>query len=190
MKRPMRRMACIVIGLLTLATFVSAQESEKAGESLAVWRWANFALLALGLGYLIAKALPPLLQSRNEEIQRGIAEARKIRQDAEQRAAAVEAKTRALGADIERLKSESKAEMQQEAERIRQETAAQIARLQQKADDEIEASGKAARRELRAYAAKLALDLAEQRVRNRVDAGAGDALTVSFIRDLQRESKN
>ena len=122
--------------------------------------------------------------------QKGIAEAQKIRQDAEQRAAAVEAKTRSLSADIDRLRAESKAEMQQEGERIRQDTAAQIARLQQKADEEIDAAGKAARRELRAYAAKLALDLAEQRVRARVDGGAGDALTAGFIRDLERESKN
>ena len=135
--------------LLTFATFVSAQEGaaagEAGGESLANWRWANFALLALGLGYLIAKTFPPLFKSRNEEIQKGIAEAQKIRQDAEQRAAAVEAKTRSLSADIDRLRAESKAEMQQEGERIRQDTAAQIARLQQKADEEIDAAGQAPR---------------------------------------------
>ena len=61
--------------------------------------------------------------------------------------------------------------MQQEAERIRQETAQQIARLDAKAAQEIEAAGKTARRDLKEYAAKLALELAEQRIRNGADAG-------------------
>ncbi len=190
----MKQLRWIVTGLLLNLLPLIGQEHEAGGEAGAEpgigWKWANFALLAIGLGYMLAKTLPPLFKSRTEEIQKGIAEARKIKQDADQRAAAVEAKTRALGADIERLRAESKAEMQQEAERIRQETASQIARLRQKADDEIDSAGKAARHELKTYAAKLALELAEQRVRARLDAGTENALVDGFIHDLQRESKN
>ena len=119
-----------------------------------------------GLGYLMAKTLPPLFKSRTEEIQKGIAEAQAIKQDAEKRAAEVDARTAALGADIERFRAEAKAEMEQEGERIRQETAAQIERLEQQAEQEIEPAGKTARRELKSYAANLALDLAEQRIRD------------------------
>lgn len=186
------RWAFTTLFLSTLPLLAQEHEGggEAGGEPGMVWKWANFALLAVGLGYALAKMLPPLFKSRTEEIQKGIAEARQIKQAADQRAAAVEAKTRALGAEIERLRAESKAEMQQEAGRIRQETAAQIARLKQKADEEIESSGKAARHELKAYAAKLALDLAEQRVRARLDAGTENALVDGFLHDLQKESRN
>ena len=136
--------------------------------------------------YLIAKTFPPLFKSRNEEIQKGIAEAQKIRQDAEQRAAAVEAKTRSLSADIDRLRAESKAEMQAEGDRIRKDTAAQIARLEAQAQQEIDAAGKTAQRELKAYAAQLALDLAEQRVRARLDGTAESGLVNGFVQDLGR----
>lgn len=186
----MKLLYWVTAGLLVGVGSLFAQEGEAGGEADIGWKWANFALLAIGLGYALAKILPPLFKSRTEEIQKGIAEAWKIKQDADQRAAAVEAKTRALGADIERLRVESKAEMQQEGERIRKETAAQIARLKQKADEEIESSGKSARRELKAYAAKLALELAEQRVRARLDAGTENVLIDGFLHDLQRESKN
>jgi F-type H+-transporting ATPase subunit b len=190
----MKPLRWVVTGLLLNLLPLLAQEHEAGGEAGGEpgigWKWANFVLLALGLGYALAKMLPPLFKSRTEEIQKGIAEAQKIKQDADQRAAAVEAKTRALGADIERLRAESKAEMQQEAGRIRQETADQIARLKQKADDEIESAGKAARHELKAYAAKLALELAEQRVRAKLDAGTENALVDSFLHDLQKESRN
>jgi F-type H+-transporting ATPase subunit b len=186
----LKRLSWVATGLLTAIASLNAQEGGAQKEPGIGWKWANFAILVVGLGYLMAKTLPPLFKARTAEIQKGIAEAQKIKQEAEQRAAAVEAKTRALGADIERFRGESKIEMQQEAERIRQETAAQITRLEQKAGQEIEAAGKTARRELKSYAAKLALDLAEQRVRTRLDANTEQALVDGFIHDLERESKN
>jgi F-type H+-transporting ATPase subunit b len=186
----MKQFSWLATALLMSIGSLYAQEGEAGGETGIGWKWANFVLLAMGLGYGLAKILPPLFKSRTAEIQQGIAEARKIKQDADERAAAVEAKTRALGADIERLRAESKTEMRQEAERIRQETAAQIARLLQKADEEIESSSKTARHELKMYAARLALDLAEQRVRARLDAGTENALVDGFLHDLQRESNN
>ena len=191
MKRLSARVSAIATLLLICATWLSAQE-EGGGmpEPAASWKWANFVLLVFGLGYLLAKMLPPLFKSRTDDIQKGIAEARAIKQDADKRAAEVEARTARLGADIERFRVEAKAEMQQEGERIRQETAAQIARLGNQAQQEIEISGKIARRELKSYAAKLSLDLAEQRIRERLDARTEQGLVDSFIQDLERESKN
>jgi F-type H+-transporting ATPase subunit b len=186
----MRRISSITILLAAGAAWLSAQEGGGAPEPGIGWKWANFLLLAAGLGYLVAKMLPPLFKSRTEEIQKGIAEARAIKEDADKRAAEVDRRTAALGADIERFRVESKAEMQQEGERIRQETAAQIARLEIKAQQEIEISGKIARRELKSYAAKLSLDLAEQRVRERLDGKTEQGLVDAFIQDLERESKS
>ncbi len=186
----MRRASSVVLLVLAGAAWLSAQEGGATPEPSVGWKWANFVLLVAGLGYLIAKTLPPLFKSRTEEIQKGIAEARAIKQDADKRAAEVAARTATLGADIERFRVEAKAEMQQEGERIRQETAAEIARLENQAQQEIEMSGKIARRELKSYAAKLSLDLAEQRVRERLDAKTEQGLVDAFIRDLERESKS
>jgi F-type H+-transporting ATPase subunit b len=169
---------------------LKAQESGGVPEVNVGWKWANFVILVAGLGYLLAKALPPLFKSRTEEIQKGIAEARAIKLDADKRAADVAARTATLGADIERFRVEAKAEMRQERERIRQETAAQIARLEHQAEEDIEMTGKLARRELKSYAAKLSLDLAEQRVRERLDPATEAGLVDAFIQDLERESKN
>jgi F0F1-type ATP synthase membrane subunit b/b' len=66
-----------------------------------------------------------------------------------------------------------------------------IQKLNTQAQSEIESAGKTARRELRAYAADLALDLAGQRIRTRLDAGTEAGLVDRFVGDLQRqESKN
>jgi F-type H+-transporting ATPase subunit b len=184
------KLLSLTLLLFAGAMVLSAQESGGVPEVNVGWKWANFVILVAGLGYLVVKILPPLFKSRTEEIQKGIAEARAMKQDADGRSADVAARTATLGADIERFRVEAKAEMQQEGERIRQETAAQIARLEIQAQQDIEMTGKLARRELKGYAAKLSLDLAEQRVRERLDPAAEAGLVDAFIQDLERESKS
>jgi F-type H+-transporting ATPase subunit b len=152
------------------------------------WKWANFAVLVIGLGYLMAKSLPPLLRSRTDEIQKGIREAQALKQDAERRAAAVEAKLAALGADIEKFRTQARAEMEQEGARIAENTKRHLEKLQQQAELEIETAGKIAQRELRAHAAKLALELAESRIRTMLDpkhdGHLNQELVSEFVRDL------
>ena len=50
---------------------------------------------------------------------------------------------------------------------------------------EIETAGKIAQRELKIYAAKLALDLAEQRIRGRLDPATEAGLIDDFVQDLE-----
>jgi F-type H+-transporting ATPase subunit b len=168
----------------------AAKKEEKSEPSTAL-KWANFILLAAGLGYLIGKNVPALYRKRTEEIQQDITEAQAMKKDAEARAAVVDARVQALGVEMDKLRTESKAEMQQEAGRIRQETAEQMARLEAQGAQEIEAAGKMARRELKEYAGKLALGLAEERIRTGATAATENGLVDAFIADLEhRESKN
>jgi len=182
--------------LLFGASSTFAQEKEKPEEHITkdemmVWRWANFAILAAGAGYLLLKHLPSFFKSRTATIQKDITEAQQQKLDAEKRAAEMDARLKSLGADIEAFRSQSKVEMEQEALRIRQETARQIEKLQKQAEQEIESAGSMATRELREYAAKLALDLAEQRIRTRLDANTEAGLVDDFTKDLQQQgSKN
>src|SRR5712691_1675498 len=137
---PVKRCSLVKLSLalfLMLAggAVVGAQEQEKAGaaeksEPGIAWKWANFAILAVGLGYLVNKNLPPFFRSRTAEIQQGITEAQQIKRDAEARAAQVEARLQKLGDDIEQFRTQSREEMQQEGERIRQETAKQLGHLE------------------------------------------------------------
>lgn len=184
--------------LFLLASFLfgsvicfAQEKGGESGDTLVVWRWANFAILAAGLAYLLAKNLPPFFSSRTSAIQREIAEAQKLKQESEQRAAAILQRISSLSADIEAFRVQSRAEMEREGERIREEGAAHIRKLNEQAQTEIESAGKTARRELRAYAADLALDLAGKRIRERLDANTEAILVERFVGDLKRqESKN
>ena len=197
----------LVIALFAFATALIGQEPAKeagepehaveaAGEDEAeepsiMWKWINFAILAGGLGYLMAKILPTVFANRTAEIQKNITEAQQTKREAEARAAQMEARLKALSADIETFRTQAAAEMQQEGERIRQDTVAQIKKVEQQAGQEIEAAGKTATRELRRYSAELALKLAEDRVRARMDAASESTLVDRFVKDLERQgSKN
>ena len=176
----MKRLA-IAFALFSVGAF--AQEGE-ASRNLDGWKWANFAILVIGLGYLMAKYLPPLFRSRTQEIRKGITEAQALKRDAEARAAAVEAKLAALGAEIEKFRVQARAEMEQEAARIAENTSRHLEKLQRQAELEIETAGKIVQRELRGYAAKLALELAETRIRRSLDPRTDGALIEEFVHDL------
>jgi len=181
----------LIFGLFAIT--LSAQEKEDAGEKNLGWKWANFALLAIGLGYLVRKNLPPVFQSRTEEIQRGIVEAQAMKRDAEKRAAEMQAKLESLGADIEKFRTQARSEMEQESARIAEETGRQLEKLKRQTELEIETAGKIAQRELRSYAARFALELAETRIRGMLDAKTEGALIQDFVRDLsvnREASKN
>ncbi len=191
----MKRLVLAAFLLCASGACVYAQESvpgaakteeskpEESGDKWIVWKGANFAILAAGgLGHSISKNLPPFFRSRTVSIQKGISEAQLTKREAEKRVAEMEGRLNRLGAEIERFRTEAHAEMEQESARIREETGKQIEKLQQQAEQEIEAAGKTARRELKTYAAELALQLAEQRIRARLDTATETALVEGFIR--------
>ena len=160
-------------------------EPEGPGE---IWKWANFVILAVGVGYWIQKVALPFLGARDSKIREGITEAQKMKQDAERRAAEMDARLATLGADIEKFRVQSGAEMRQEGERIARETTAQIKRIEEQAAVEIETAGKTARRQLKEYAAELALGLAEERLRARMDSATESTLVTNFVHDLERQT--
>ncbi len=154
-----------------------------------LWKWVNFAILAGGIGYLAVKYGGPYFRDRRESIEKGISDAAQVKADAEKRAAEIEARISNLSQEIDELRKSSTAEMQKEAERIRAETASEIAKVQQRAEQEITAAAKAATHDLKVYSAQLALDLAEQQIRSRMNAPVQDELVRTFVRDIDNTTE-
>ncbi len=200
----MRRLLLPLI--LMGAWSVCAQETalekagEKAGEHAEAaeqhelpnqiwWKWANFGILALGLGYLIRKNAGPFFASRSAEIQKGITEAAAIKAEAEERARTIEAQVANLAAEVNRLRETSRQEIAAEGARISGETAQNILKIQAQAEQEIASAAKNASLDLKAQAAELAMGLAEKEIRERLTPQTQDGLVESFVRDLRHESK-
>jgi len=109
-------------------------------------------------------------------------EARQASEDANRRLGEVEARLSRLGADIAEMTSEG--DKQAAAEEVRIKAAAEddARRIVESARQEIEAATKAARRELKTYAAELAISAASKQVE--VDDSTDRALVEDFSKQL------
>ena len=184
------RRAILLLAMSACLAF--AQESGAAEpDPMLKWKWINFAILVGVLGYLIGKKAPAFFAGRSADIQRDIREATRQRDEAEQRAAEMERRMATLGDEIEQLRRGAKEQMANESERIRQETAQHIARVQHSAEQDISAAAKHATQELKAYSASLAIDLAEQRIRARMTGDTQNNLVDRFVGGLgAKETRN
>jgi F-type H+-transporting ATPase subunit b len=164
-------------------------EESKGGAhhgGMEGWKWANFLLLAGGIGYLIGKNAGPFFAARSGQIRKDMAEAEEARSRSEARAAEIDRKLARLESEIDAMRREAAAQQAAEAQRIERQIAAESEKIEQHAGQEIEAAEKAARMELKRYSAQLALELAEQKVRTGMTRETQDGLLRGFVSDLER----
>lgn len=189
MKSLTRRIALILTLGLALAVCAFPQESKTAMREPSMgWDIANFVILAAVLGYLIKKSVPPMFRKQSEEIQGALAEAEKAKHEAAAFAASIELRLANLQREIESLRETAHAEMSAEGERIRQETAHHLDRIREQSSQEIALMTRGAKDELRKYAAELAVGLAQERIRSRMNPALQDKLVNGFLADLDRRA--
>ena len=165
------------------ASSEEARHSEP-GEMLG-WKWANFAVLVAGLGYLAVKIGGPYFEARTAGIRKGLDEADKARQQADARVAEVNAKLANLGAEIEQLKAALHEEQERHADRLRREAAEEVARIRTQGEQQIDALAKASRQALKVYSADLAIDLAERKIRAQLTPDAEERFSQAFLAKLK-----
>ncbi|MBM3783424.1 MAG: hypothetical protein FJW30_03640 [Acidobacteria bacterium] len=174
--------------ILVLAAFSAALSAQEHGggpaEVSIVWKWANFAILAGGLAYMIAKNAPAFFASRNAEIKASLEEGARLQREANERTAAMEARLRNLETEISELRAKAKADIVAEGERISTETASLLAKMQAHGENEIASMAKAERAKLKAYAAALAVDIAEEKLRGQLTVPTDAGLIRGFLKGL------
>jgi len=197
----LRRLAAAILisAVLLVAPGVAAESGQTGHESreapsheggghqdVTLWKWLNFAVLVGVLGYFMYKKAGVFFRSRTEEIQKAIAESARLKREAEERLLAAEARLANLSAEVEKIRQASRAEAELERERIRTGTEQEARKIQALAEQEIHSAAKAARQELKAYSAELAVGLAEQKIRAGLTASIDGELVESFLGDLDR----
>jgi F-type H+-transporting ATPase subunit b len=166
----------------------SEKKQEEENARLTPWKWANFALLAGAIVYVAAKNGPAFFAARSRQIRKDMIEAGDARKEAEQRAADVERKLANLAADIAQLREQFARQRQAETEQLKRHREEERAKIQAHAQREIESAGKTARLELKQYAASVAIELAERKIRERMTPATQDQLVSAFVHDLDSPS--
>jgi F-type H+-transporting ATPase subunit b len=142
----------------------------------------NFAILALIIYGISKSRLPAMFRTRTEVIRKSLDEAQRSSGEANRRLSDIEARLSRLDAEVAEMRAQAEREAAAEEERIRAAAEEDQRRIVHAAEAEIEAVGKNARRELKAYAADLAVALAEKRIH--VDTATDQQLVRSFTDQL------
>jgi len=138
----------------------------------------NFAVVAGVVFWAGRKYLPGAFRVRTAAIQRAMEEARRASEDANRRLSEIESRLSRLGDEISSMKAMGEADLAAEEARIKAAAEEDARKIVESAEQEIAAASKAARRDLTAYAADLAIALAKKQIH--VDAGTDSALVRSF----------
>ena len=193
MKRLVLALVLITIPVVAIAQeHAPAPASEHGGgghDDLGTWKWVNFGILAALLAWAIAKHAGPFFNGRIADIQKEINEAKLVRVEAEARAAAIEKRLANLDSELAQLRSSAHGEMQAEAARIQDETKHASARAAEQAQQEIASMSKAAENELRREASRLALELAEKKLKSQMSPATEGSLVARFVAGLRAASQ-
>jgi F0F1-type ATP synthase membrane subunit b/b' len=111
-----------------------------------------------------------------------------MKEDAAAYAASIEARLAGIQSEIEKLRVSARTDMASEGERIRRETEHHLQRIREQTAQEIELMTRGATADLRKYAAELALGLAEQRIRSRMNPATQQSLAEEFLHDLRERT--
>jgi len=142
----------------------------------------NFVVIAGVIVWAGRRYLPGLFRDRTAAIQKAMQEAQKASEEARRRLADIESRLMKLDVEIGMMRDAAEREAAAEEARIQAAAKEDAAKIVESAEQEIAAAIKAARRELTAYAADLAVSLAKKQIR--VDASTDQALVNNFAGQL------
>ncbi len=147
----------------------------------------NFAVIALAIVWFSRSKLPGMFRSRTESIRKTMDEAQRASAEAQRRLGEIEGRLAKLDGEIAAMRSQAEAEASGEEARIQAAAQQEARKIEEQVAQEIEAAARLAQRDLKAYAAELAISLAEKRIQ--VDASTDRALVESFVGQLGQNGK-
>ncbi len=158
-------MLLAVLGAVAPETVYAAEADHPESIWITLARIANFVLLAAGLVYFLKSPAAAYLASRSTQIRHDLVTAAQMREAASAQLAEITQKMQALPAELEALKRQGAEDVRAEQARITQAAAAERERLLEQMRREIDMRMRVARRDLTEHAARLAVNVAEERIK-------------------------
>jgi F-type H+-transporting ATPase subunit b len=142
----------------------------------------NFVVVAAAIFWAGRKFLPGIFNARTAAIQKAMREAQSASEDARRRLSEIENRLMKLDGEIGVMRDAAEKEAAAEEARIKVAAQEDTRKIVEAAQQEINSAAKTARRELTAYAADLAVRLAQKQIQ--VDAATDRALLRNFAEKL------
>jgi len=185
-KRYAQIAASVLFSLLFLALSAHAEEAGSASQQSAenLFKWINFALVAGVIVWLCLKKGPAFFGRRADVISSDIQKSTEAKKQAEQQLHDAEIKLQNLEKEVADLRATAQRESAAEAERIRNLAATDAKKIDEAGKAEVDAAERAARLELKAFAANLAINGAESLLLKQLTPAAQEALINNFVKTL------
>ena len=129
----------------------------------------NSAIIIGTILWFLIRFVPKAFRKRNEVLQKQLLEARLAAAEANERLAVVEERLSKLGIEIDAIRKQTERDMANDEKRIQESIEAERQRIVASAGQEIDAASAAAQRDLRKFAAHLAVNRARQEINLSLD---------------------
>jgi F-type H+-transporting ATPase subunit b len=189
----MTRNRCVLLAtgvlfVLFLAV-VGAQAAEEGGNGATarateIFKWINFAIVAGVIVWVFGKLLPPVFRKRAEAVSSAITNATSAKAAADAQLRDAETRLANLQKEVAELRAFAERESAAEVERLRAATQS-VQKIAAAVKAEVEAAERAARLELKALAANLAVDGAESLLVKQLTPKAQESLISNFVKSLE-----
>ena len=156
---------------------------------LEAWKFLNlfiFIAAAILLHRRFGRPVREAFRARGEGIKQEIAQAQRERDEALAKLAEIEARFGNLDAELATIKEKAAAEAAAEKQRLNAAAEEEIAKIREQSKREIESAGKAARHELRRFAAGESVRLAEEILKREIGPDDDARLTSQTVREFGR----
>jgi F0F1-type ATP synthase membrane subunit b/b' len=181
-------------GLLSSAIFLCFTTVVRAAEEGAnpteqttsdIFKWIHFVIIAIAAFWLFKKVLPPYVRRNADNISAAITKAAAAKAEAERQLKEAATKLTSLEHEVAQFRDQAQKDAAAELERLRGMMKLDVEKVGIAAKAEIEAAERAARLELKALAAKLAVDRAESLVAKQMTPAVQEAMINNFVQTLQ-----
>jgi F-type H+-transporting ATPase subunit b len=185
-KRYGKIVGSLLFSVLFLAVSAHAEEAGSASQQSAenLFKWINFALVAGVIVWLCLKKGPAFFGRRADVISADIQKSTEAKKQAELHLRDAETKLQNLEKEVADLRASAQRESAAEADRIRNLTVTDEQKIAEAAQAEVNAAERAARLELKALAANLAVSGAESLLVKQLTPAAQEALINNFVKTL------
>jgi F-type H+-transporting ATPase subunit b len=157
-------------------------DTESAAR---MFEYVNFAVLAGAVLFGLLKILPKTFRANRENIQHRLVDARTATEQAHERLSAIEQRLARLDEEIAGISKQAEKDGVEEEVRIKASIEAERRRIVESTSKDIAAAASAAQRDLKRFAAGLAVDRAAQRIVLSEDDDR--ALLQEFTQSLSRQ---
>ena len=124
----------------------------------------NFAIIFFAIAIPLGRMMPKIVRKRSQTLKHDLGTARDATADAQARLSAVEAKLAGLDEEMRKFRAQVEQDGLEDEKRIKASIGEESTRIVAAAEQEIEVAANQARRELRHFAADLAIDRAAKQI--------------------------